>query len=191
MQTSPPSTTTAVAAVHPRSVIAAHWLTLLALLGAFALILTREAFDAKAVRAVLMDAHRMAGLLVGLFAVTRLVLRTRLPLAQGTHEGPAWQGWLASGLHGLLYLLLLALPLLGWALTSARGQSVSLLGGVHLPALLSADLDLADTLELWHGTLAWALAGLIGLHAGAAVWHHLVLRDGVLVAMLPRLKRRS
>jgi len=97
----------------------------------------------------------------------------------------------ASALHALLYVLLLSIPLLGWALSSARGQAVALPLGVNLPALLAKDLDLADSLEQLHSIAAWSLAALAGLHAAAAIWHHRVRRDGVLVAMLPRLNGRN
>jgi cytochrome b561 len=187
----PSSLATLADAAHPRPIIAAHWLTVLALLGAFALVLGRELIDVKSTRAVLMDAHRLAGMLVWTFALLRLALRARLPMADTAEGAPLWQRLIASGTHGLLYLLLLGLPLLGWALTSARGQSVSLFGWGHLPMLMEADLDLADTLEAWHTWLAWGMAGLIGMHAGAAIWHHWVIRDGVLASMLPQLRRRA
>jgi cytochrome b561 len=54
-----------------------------------------------------------------------------------------------------------------------------------LPLLVDADPDLADTLESWHVGLAWVLGGLICAHAGAALFHHVVRRDGVLRSMLP------
>jgi cytochrome b561 len=91
----------------------------------------------------------------------------------------------SAAAHGLLYLLLAAVPLLGWAATSAAGKPVALLGIVPLPALVGVDDGLADFLGDAHGFVAWTLVALAGLHAAAALWHHLVQRDGVLVAMLP------
>ena len=87
--------------------------------------------------------------------------------------------------HGLLFGLLIALPLLGWALSSAHGITVALLGAVPLPKLVTPDSELADTLSDYHVWLAWGLLVLVGMHVAAAAWHHFVRRDAVLRAMLP------
>ena len=55
-----------------------------------------------------------------------------------------------------------------------------------LPALVASDEDLADTLTTWHQDVAWVLLAFITLHAGAALWHHFVLRDRTLRMMLPK-----
>ena len=82
---------------------------------------------------------------------------------------------------------LLALPLEGWALTSAHGITLALFGAVHLPNLIASDSELADVLSDYHVSLAWILLIVAGLHAAAALWHHFVRRDAVLAAMLPSL----
>jgi cytochrome b561 len=87
-----------------------------------------------------------------------------------------------------MYTLLLSLPVLGWLLTNARGQPVSLPLFGSLPLLTDRDLDLADTLELVHTWAAWAL---LALHGAAAAWHHHVRRDGVLAAMWPGLRAKA
>jgi len=176
---------TAPLARQPRPLAAAHWLSALALLAVFALVLGRELMDEKAVRATWLQLHRVMGLLVWALALTRLLMRSRWRLQNVLSDQPRWQAWLASGIHGLLYVFLLGLPLLGWALTNAAGKPVVLPLLGTLPTLLAPDPDLADALEEWHGTLAWVLAALVGAHAAAALWHHLVLRDGVLRAMWP------
>jgi cytochrome b561 len=86
--------------------------------------------------------------------------------------------------HIALYGLLLALPLLGWALSNAQDRPVHLFG-LTLPALVGADEDLADSLQAWHIDAAWALLALVLLHTGAALWHHFMVRDDVLRAMWP------
>lgn len=97
----------------------------------------------------------------------------------------------ADATHGLLYALLFALPLLGLALSGARGNPVTLFGLGPLPALLQRDLDLADVLADYHVWAAWALLALVSLHALAALWHHFVHRDPVLTAMLPARPARA
>jgi hypothetical protein len=60
-----------------------------------------------------------------------------------------------------------------------------LFGAVPMPSLVAPDPDVADALVDFHAWGAWALFALVGAHAGAALWHHFVRRDGVLAAMLP------
>jgi len=90
--------------------------------------------------------------------------------------------------HAALYATLVALPLIGWALSNAEGKPVHLFGLV-LPALAADDEDLADRLLLWHQDVAWLLLALVTLHVAAALWHHFVFRDGVLRGMLPARRR--
>ncbi|MEX8517096.1 MAG: cytochrome b [Leptothrix sp. (in: b-proteobacteria)] len=189
MTDTPSSARQRPAATHPRPVIIAHWVTVIVLLLVFSLILGRELLDQDALRAILLNGHRAAGLAVGALAIARLGLRSRYALAPTGAGTPLWQRLAAGLVHVAVYLLLLALPLLGCLLTNARGQLVSLPGLGSLPVLLARDLDLADTLELVHATIAWALLGLVVMHMAAALWHHRVRRDGVLVAMWPSLRR--
>ena len=95
--------------------------------------------------------------------------------------GPA----IAGATHLLIYGLLLALPLVGWARMSAHEMELSLFGLTTLPPLVQEDSDFADTLGNVHVGLAWGLLALVLAHAVAALWHHHVRRDGVLRAMLP------
>jgi cytochrome b561 len=83
----------------------------------------------------------------------------------------------------LLYGLMLALPLLGWAMQSAGGYPLVLLGWV-LPAIAPQDVDLYAGLRSAHGWLAYLLFASILLHLAAALFHGLIRRDGVLAGML-------
>jgi cytochrome b561 len=176
---------------HPRPLIASHWATVLLLLAVFGLALARELVEDKATRDALLQWHRQCGLAAGLLTLLRLQLRTRWPLAPTGEAAGAWQQRAAWAVHVLMYALLLALPLLGWLLTNARGQGVRLPLLGALPVLLQRDLDLADQLEDWHGAAGWALAALVALHMAAALWHHWVRRDRVLAAMWPGLRPRG
>lgn len=173
---------------HPLT-ITLHWLTLLLIVGGVGCVLLREAVEDRDARLLLLNLHRNAGLLVMALAALRLI--SRWPLAAHRVNGhlpkPLRLGSQVG--HALLYLGLLAIPLLGWALSGARGQTVELFGLLPLPALMARDRDLAETLEEWHGDLAWLLIGLSTLHALAALWHHYGRRDGVLHSMWPRFRR--
>jgi cytochrome b561 len=86
--------------------------------------------------------------------------------------------------HLLLYIVLLAVPLTGWANASARGWTVRLLGTLPFPGLAQKGSSLGMELGGVHSVLAWVLFTLIALHIAAALFHRLVLRDSVLQRML-------
>jgi cytochrome b561 len=176
---------------HPKWTIRAHWLSALAIGLVFGLGWLRELVDGDALRALLLGVHRQVGLLVLLLWVVRLLVRLTHPLAPSTAHEPWVLRWAATAAHGVLYLVLLAMPLLGWAMTNAQGHELLLLGALPLPHLVSVDPDLADSLQEWHERGSWLLLGLVGAHLGAAVWHHWVRRDGVLAAMAPWLQPRA
>jgi cytochrome b561 len=175
---------------RPAIVIALHWLTLAALLLGVFLILVREEVDGRALRLLLLEAHRHLGLLVFGLLFARLsvrLVRHRLPpLDTSSRLARA----AAMTTHLALYLLLAWVPMLGWMFSNAHGQDINFLG-IPLPALAEADDDFADTLQQWHTVAAWSLLALGFVHAMAALWHHFIRRDQVLRAMLPRWSRQQ
>jgi cytochrome b561 len=92
---------------------------------------------------------------------------------------------IARATHVLLYLALLAVPLLGWANASSRGWTVKLLGLLDLPALTPSGSAAGHAMGDIHGVMAWVLFGLIVMHVAAAIFHRVVLRDQTLQRMLP------
>jgi len=168
---------------HPHFTQFLHWLTVALLALTVALVFGRDWIESRATGKLMLELHRSAGLVILLLATWRL---TRLgKLCKGTHAHPL-AALAARATHGALYLLLLVLPILGWAQTNAHGKPVALLGLIPLPTLLERNRDLADTLQTWHQNAAWLLFALIGVHVAAAMWHHYVVRDGVMHRMLPR-----
>ena len=87
--------------------------------------------------------------------------------------------------HYALYALMIAMPLLGWAMLSAAAYPVVLFGGVHLPAILPQSDSLHALLWDAHFYLAFAFFALILTHVAAALFHAFVRRDGVFEAMAP------
>ncbi|GAA0920421.1 cytochrome b/b6 domain-containing protein [Rothia nasimurium] len=177
-----------VTEVHrPRGLRWLHWITVACLIAVAALALVRDQVAGRLVRQWLLEGHRHTGLLILLLACLRIGLRLRLGRLPPVVHSPLVR--VASTLtHAALYVLLLALPLIGWALSDAEGKPVHLFGWT-LPALVADDEDLADQLLAWHQNIAWALLALVLLHIGAALWHHFVKRDGVLRSMWPAGKR--
>lgn len=88
--------------------------------------------------------------------------------------------------HGVLYLLLIVMPVSGWAMVSAKGRAASIYGILTLPPLMDKTPALETPLEDFHATCAFILAGLIALHIGAVLYHHFILKDQILRRMLPK-----
>ena len=166
-----------------------HWGTAVAIVIAVAAMFIRDAVEDKLLRQLLLEIHRQLGMLILITAVLRLAARLRIGLADHAPGMAAALRRTAEAAHGLLYGMLIALPLVGWALSSAHGITVALFGAVPLPKLVTPDSELADTLSDYHVWLAWGLLLLVGMHVAAAAWHHFVRRDAVLRAMLPSRSR--
>ncbi len=169
--------------------VALHWLTLLLLAAVYALMEFKGIFPkGSAEREAMKSWHFTLGMTVFVLTAVRLLLRlvsTRPPIVPAlTH----WQELASKGIHGLLYLLLLGLPIAGWLVVSGTGGHVAF-WGVELPALMGPDKALARDIKEVHETVASIGYVLIGLHAAAALYHHYVVRDNTLLRMLGRKTR--
>lgn len=165
--------------------IALHWLTLAVVAAAYAFVELREIFPrGTPERAFMRQAHFSLGLTVLGLVVARLVLRWRYPAPPIRPPLPAGQRFAAHGVHGLLYLFLLGMPLAGWVILSLRGDPIPWFG-LSLPALVGEDEALAKVLRGWHGDIGRVAYGVIALHALAALWHHRVRGDDTLRRMWP------
>jgi cytochrome b561 len=78
-----------------------------------------------------------------------------------------------------------ATTLSGWVFASARGWSLSYFGLFQLPLLGAANRDLIRTINGWHQIAEWSLLVVVGFHVAAALYHLVILRDGVMRRMLP------
>jgi cytochrome b561 len=169
--------------------IAFHWTTLVLVLALFAIGWTLDDFEGQPVGALLLMVHRSLGVSVWTLTVARLAWRR-----SGAHlppfppSMPLLQQWAAKANEYGLYTLLILQPMTGFASTIARGRPFPLFGA-EVPALMPRQHELAALLLDIHSWGAFALAGLVGVHATAGLVHGLVLRDGVLAAMFPWTRR--
>ncbi|MBO0614121.1 MAG: hypothetical protein RL122_689 [Pseudomonadota bacterium] len=165
--------------------IALHWLTLLLLIAVYACIELRELYPKGSdPRNALKSWHFMLGLTV--FGVTslRLAIRWMNPPPAKEASIQPWQRLFSSLTHAALYALLLAMPILGWAILSGEGKAV-IWFGLELPALIAPNEGLVELLEEIHVTAGTMGYFLIGLHALAGLYHHYIQRDNTLLRMLP------
>lgn len=186
MPTTDASSTTGYTAIA----IGLHWLIALAIIGSFTLGLYMHDLPLSPQKLKLYAWHKWAGVTIFLFVVLRLGWRLahrppELPAAM-----PAWQRKAAEATHLLLYVLMFAVPLSGWLMSSAKGFQTVWFGVLPLPDLLHKDKELGDLLQQVHMLLNFGMAALVTAHLGAALKHHLIDRDDVLARMLPFLAAR-
>ncbi len=127
--------------------------------------------------------HRPIGLAILVLALIRLLVRTTHRPPALPADLPAIQVAAAKGSHYLLYALMIAMPLIGWAMQSAGGYPIILWKGATLFPILPHDIQVYGWLRFTHGLLAYAFFLLVLAHLGAALFHGLVRRDGVFTSM--------
>ncbi|KVP09156.1 cytochrome B [Burkholderia ubonensis] len=136
--------------------------------------------------AVLVAVHKPLGIAILVLACVRVVVRLSFRPPGLPEDMPGWQKVAALGSHLALYALMIAMPLIGWAMLSAGGYPVTLGGGVQLPAIVAADPVAFAWLRIAHRWVAYLFFATFLLHFAAALYHGLVRRDGVLRAMVGR-----
>lgn len=164
--------------------MALHWLLALLIVGSFGLGLYMSDLPFSMTRLKLYNWHKWAGVTILALSALRLLWRlAKRPPA--LPPGPAWQTRASQAVHGLMYLAFFAVPLSGWAYSSAAGFPIVWFGLLPLPDFVPADKALAAGLKEAHELLAWLLALLVAGHLGAVIKHQWIDRDGLLQRMLP------
>lgn len=134
----------------------------------------------------LLRIHRPLGIAILVLGLVRLAVRARRQPPPLPADLPAPQKLAAHASHWLLYGLMIALPLIGWAMLSAGGYPVMLGTAVHLPPILPANPLAFAILRHLHTWLALLLFLTFLAHLAAALYHGLIRRDGVLSSMVGR-----
>lgn len=169
---------------HPL-IIALHWLTLALILVQFGLaqVMRDETRDLIS-RFQLYQWHKSIGLSVAALVLLRLVLRLALPEPQSLTM-PAWQALAAAIVRAGLYLCLLTLPLTGLLMVSAAPIQIPTLffGWIAVPHPIGPDKAVYEAMLRLHEALFTTLAALAAIHAGAALLHQFVLKDGLMRRM--------
>lgn len=136
-------------------------------------------------KTLLVQWHKAIGSTAIVLVAIRLAWRATHSPPPLPDSVPSWQQKTAHWVHWLLYALIFAQPMIGWAMSSARGFPVSLGGVIPLPALLMKDEILAKSLTELHEVVGWSLAVLVAGHIAMALKHHFFDRDTVLLRMSP------
>ena len=126
---------------------------------------------------------------VFVLVVLRLAWRvSHQPPALPAHMAPI-ERFAAHAGHHLLYVLMFAIPLSGWLMSSAKGVQTVWFGVLPLPDLLAKDKEVGDLLQTVHLSLNVVLITVLLGHVGAALKHHFIDKDDVMTRMLPRRRR--
>jgi len=174
-------------AQYDRVAMTLHWLTAALVLAQFILSQTWGFFE-RPTRHGLIVAHMSFGILLSLVVVARIAWR----LVPG-HQMPAGaEGWMeraAKAVHYLLYVLLVAEAVLGYVLRWSGNEAMSFFGLLIPPPFAPFSRPAHHLVEGAHEWIGWAIILLAAAHAAAALYHHLVLKDGLLWRMLPSRSR--
>jgi cytochrome b561 len=174
---------------YSATAIALHWLMAAAFIGLFALGVFMSDMPLSPQKLKLYSWHKWAG--VTLFSLAWIRLFWRL-----THRPPALPETMSRNLrliahigHGMLYFLMFAVPLSGWLMSSAKGFPTVLFGVLPIPDLLQKNKELGDILQTVHGSLNLLFALIVIGHIAAALKHHFINHDDILIRISPHHKK--
>jgi cytochrome b561 len=176
---------------YTRTAIALHWLMAALILGLLVVGFYMADLPLSPWKLKIYSWHKWAGVTAFLLVLARLAWRLGHRPPPLPTLMPAWQKRAAEVGHGLLYLLMVAIPLSGWLMSSAKGFQTVYLGLLPIPDLLGKDKALGEALQTLHLSLNLTLIAVVAGHVGAALKHHFIDRDDVLRRMLPARQEPS
>lgn len=165
-----------------------HWLVALIIIGLFVLGQYMSDLSMSPRKLQLYSWHKWFGVTVFLLVLVRLGWRLTHQPPRLPAQMPKLQQLASHVGHMTLYGLMLAIPISGWLMSSAKGYQTVWFGVLPIPDLLGKDKLLGDLLAELHGALNGVLMFIVVIHVIAALKHHFIDRDDVLKRMLPSRK---
>jgi cytochrome b561 len=162
-----------------------HWLMAILIGGLLGLGFYMADLPLSPEKIQLFSWHKWAGVTVFMLVWVRLFWRLVYRPPAYPDSMTALRKAVAHAGHFALYALMIAIPISGWLMSSAKGVQTVWFGVLPLPDLLSRDKALGHQLEELHSALAVGLMALVAIHVAAAVYHYRVLKDDILQRMLP------
>jgi len=174
-----------VATHYTRTAKGLHWLMTILFFGLLALGFYMHDLPLSPEKLQLYSWHKWAGVTAFLLVWFRLFWRI-------AHRPPALPATMSTLMqraahagHFLLYGLMIAIPLSGWLMSSAKGFQTVWFGVLPIPDLLSKNKETGDLLQSVHMSLNLLFVAVIAGHIGAALKHHFIDKDDILTRMLP------
>jgi cytochrome b561 len=167
-----------------------HWSIVLLIIAQYLIIEAADELPDGVQKFAAITRHKSLGMLVLGLVLVRIAWKFFNRRQPAPVPMPRAQGIAAAAAHGLLYLLILAQPISGWAMSSAANYPVTFFGLFQFPALVGANHDAHEFYEEVHETLFVALVVVAAIHALAALYHHVLLKDDTLRRMLPFVRPR-
>ena len=165
--------------------IALHWLAAMALVLVLGLAWTLEWLDRGPTKDMVLTSHKSTGIVIFVLMWARLLWRFTHPVPPWPDGMALWQRAAAGVTHVLLYITTLTMPVTGYVATAARGRETLVFGLFPLPRWVPLDRSLSLVAEQAHDFGQYVLYALALAHIGAAAYHQLILKDGVLARMWP------
>jgi cytochrome b561 len=165
-----------------------HWLIAALIFTQFALAWYADELPLGVHKLALFARHKSFGMTILMLAILRVLWRVKNPPPPLPNSMSPSERFLARVTHVAFYILLFAMPLTGWMMSSAKNYSVSWFGLFTWPNLIAPDTAAFELLKSTHDSLSDLLFALAALHILAALKHHFWNRDDVLLRMLPRGK---
>ena len=162
-----------------------HWLLAALIIAGFCLGVYMHELPFSPQRVKLFNYHKWLGVTILTLSAMRLLWRLSHQPPPLPDHSPDWQKAVAHLTHALLYVLFFAVPLSGWAYSSAAGFPIVYLGVIPLPDFVDKSKELAETLKSTHALLAQGLGLVVLLHVAAAFKHQWLNKDGLMNRMLP------
>jgi cytochrome b561 len=175
---------------YTKTAMLLHWLMFFLISGLFVVGFYMADLPNSPEKLKIISWHKWTGITVLLLALPRVTWRLLNAPPALPATMPAWQRLSAQWTHSLLYLLMIAMPVSGWMMSSAKGFPVVWFGVLPLPDLIEKNHDVGELLQEVHETLGVVLLTLLAVHVAAAIQHHVKDRDDVLSRMLPLVKPR-
>ena len=157
-----------------------HWSMAVLIVGALALGLYMHDLPLSPQKLKLYSWHKWLGVTLFVMVWLRLAWRVTHPPPPPPETVKPGLQRLARGGHALLYVLMIALPLSGWLMSSAKGFQTVWFGVVPIPDLIGRNNEVGDFFQAVHKALTLVLMLTLAGHIAAALWHHFVLRDDTL-----------